>query len=190
MPDKMASHWNIRGEVDGYIPKFWGMFLFPTASVVMLLLFLLIPLIDPLRKNIELFRKYYNGFIVIMTAFLFYIDVLMILWNLKIAFNMTQLLSPAFGVLFYYAGVLTENAKRNWFIGIRTPWTLMNDTVWEKTHKRGGKLFKIVGIAAFFGIIFKEIALLFTVISAVVIAIYTIVYSYFEYQKQMKKKFK
>ncbi|MEK7202903.1 MAG: SdpI family protein [Patescibacteria group bacterium] len=71
-------------------------------------------------------------------------------------------------------------------IGIRTPWTLSSDLVWEKTHKIGGKLFKITGVIAFVGIFFQSYALFFIFIPVILVAIYTIVYSYFEYQKEIK----
>jgi uncharacterized membrane protein len=90
------------------------------------------------------------------------------------------------GLLFFYSGILYENAKRNWFIGIRTPWTLSNDIVWDKTHKIGGKLFKIAGVVAIFGIFFQKYALLFILVPVILITAYTIIYSYFEYQKVVK----
>ena len=113
-PDELASHWNASGEVDGYMEKIWGLFLMPIVGVAMLLLFLVIPRIDPLKRNIEEFRKYYDGFIIIMMLFLFYIHLLTILWNLDVVFNMTQAIAPAFGILFFYCGILIENSKRNW----------------------------------------------------------------------------
>lgn len=186
MPDKMASHWNAKGEVDGYMSKFWGLFLMPIISIGLFLLFLLIPKIDPLKKNIEKFRKYFDIFIVIIMLFLFYVYLLTIFWNLDFRFNMTTMMLPALGILFYYMGILTENAKRNWFIGIRTPWTLSNNIVWNKTHKLGGKLFKIAGIFTFLGILFQKYALLFVLVPIITVAIYTIVYSYFEYNKIIK----
>jgi uncharacterized membrane protein len=96
---------------------------------------------------------------------------------------MITFLSPAFAILFYYSGILIENAKRNWFIGIRTPWTLSNDEVWDKTHKIGGKLFKLAGILALFAIFFERYAILVIVVPLIVVSIYTVVYSYLEYQK-------
>jgi len=103
-----------------------------------------------------------------------------------VRFNVIQLLAPAFGVLFYYCGILTENAKRNWFIGIRTPWTLSNEKVWDKTHKIGGKLFKIAGAIALSGIFFRTYTLFFVLVPALLAATYTVIYSYFEYQKETK----
>ncbi len=186
MPDRMASHWNAQGEVDGYMPKFWGLFLMPLISFGLLLLFMLIPKIDPLKQNIQKFRKYYDWFIMLLIAFLFYLYLLTLAANLGYDFNMTTTMVPALGILFYYIGILTENAKRNWFIGIRTPWTLSSDVVWNKTHKLGGKLFKIAGILAFLGIIFQEYAIWFVVVPVLAVAVYTVVYSYFEYQKRAK----
>ena len=187
MPNEMASHWNAQGEVDGHMSKFWGLFLMPIISVGMLLLFILIPKIDPLKKNIQKFRKYFDNFILLIFLFLFYVYLLTIFANLNFKFNMTTMMIPALGILFYYVGVLTENAKRNWFIGIRTPWTISNEKVWEKTHKLGGKLFKIAGIVAFLGLLFQEYALWFVLVPVLYVALYTLVYSYFEYQRQVKK---
>lgn len=186
MPGAIASHWNIRGEVDGYMSKFWGLFLMPLISLCLLLLFVLIPKIDPLKGNIEKFRNYYDGFIVLMIVFLFYVYLLTIFWNVGLRFNMIQLLAPAFGILFYYCGILIENAKRNWFIGIRTPWTLSSDKIWEKTHKIGGRLFKITGVVGLLGVLFHDYAMLFILMPVILITAYTVLYSYFEYQKETR----
>lgn len=186
MPERMASHWNAEGQVDGYMPKFWGLFLMPLISVGLLLLFLLIPKIDPLKKNIQKFRKYYDWFIVLLIAFLLYIYLLSLAANLGYDFNMTTMMVPALGILFYYIGILTENAKRNWFIGIRTPWTLSSDVVWDKTHKLGGKLFKAAGVIALLGILAGGYAIWFVLVPVIAVALYTLIYSYFEYQKQIK----
>jgi uncharacterized membrane protein len=97
---------------------------------------------------------------------------------------MTVFLSPALAILFYYTGILIENAKRNWFIGIRTPWTMSSDKVWDKTHKIGGKLFKIAGVFTLLAIFFESFAVFFIVVPVISISIYTIVYSYFEYKKE------
>jgi len=186
MPEKIASHWDAQGQVDGYISKFWGLFLMPLLSMILFLLFIAIPKIDPLKHNIEKFRKYYDGFVVLIIVYLFYVYLLTIFWNIGIRFSMVQPLAPAMGILFYYIGILTENAKRNWFIGIRTPWTLSSEKVWEKTHKIGGKLFKTAGAFAFIGVFFESYALFFILVPIILVAAYTIIYSYFEYQKETR----
>jgi len=188
MPEIVASHWDANGNVNGYMSKFWGLFLMPIIATVMLLFFVLIPKLDPLKKNIEKFRKDYDGFILIIILFLFYIYMLTILWNIDYRFNIGQMLAPAFAVLFYYMGVLVENAKRNWFIGIRTPWTLSNDKVWDKTHKLGGKLFNISGAIAFIGVFLSNyLSFLVVIVPVILFSIYSIIYSYIEYKKIVKK---
>ena len=186
MPETIASHWNAQGEADGYMTKFWGLFLMPFCLIGLFLMFLIIPKIDPLKENIEKFRKYYDGFILAITLFLFYVYSLTLAWNMGIKFDMTLSLLPAIALLFYGVGILTENAKRNWFIGIRTPWTLSSDKIWGKTHKHGGKLFKIAGIIGLLGLFFSNYAIFFIIIPVIFISIYLIAYSYFEYQKEAR----
>lgn len=186
MPAIMASHWNSQGQVNGYMSKFWGLFLMPMITLVMYLMFLLIPKIDPLKKNIEKFRAHFDWFILLITLFLFYIYTLSIAANLGYGFNMTIMMLPALGILFIYIGFLLEHAKRNWFIGIRTPWTLSSDKVWDKTHMVGGKLFKAAGALAFLGLIFEKYALWIVIISVLWATLYTVVYSYLEYRKEQK----
>ncbi len=187
MPEQMASHWNINGEVDGYMSKSFGIFFMPIISVFLLGLFLLIPKIDPLKDNIRKFRKYYDEFIVVMLSFLFYVYLLTVVWNLGIRFNMSLMMFPMIGLLFYYCGILMENAKRNWFIGIRTPWTLSNESVWDKTHKRGAKLFKAMGILSILGIAVGKYAIFLILVPAISISVYLFIYSYFEYKKETEK---
>ena len=99
-----------------------------------MLLFVAIPRIDPLKANIEKFRTFYDRFVVLFMVFFFYFYLLTILWNMGVQYNFNQVLAPAFGGLFYYIGVMIEHAKRNWFVGIKTPWTLSSENVWDKTH--------------------------------------------------------
>lgn len=184
LPEEMASHWNAQGEADAHMPKFWGLFLFPSVLVGLSLLFIAIPVIDPLKENIEKFRGYYDGFVVLFFLFMLSVYFQMILWNLGMEISPNLTLPIGLGLLFFYIGILCENAKRNWFIGIRTPWTLSSERVWEKTHKIGGKLFKIAGAIAFAGLLFRSHALFLALVPAILAAAYAVVYSYIEYQKE------
>jgi len=185
LPDTIASHWNAQGQVNGYMSKFWGLFLFPIISVGLVLLFVAIPRIDPLKANIEKFRTFYDRFVILFMVFFFYFYLLTILWNMGVQYNFNQVLAPAFGGLFYYIGVMMEHAKRNWFVGIRTPWTLSSENVWDKTHAIGAKLFKIVGVVALLGVLFPNYTIFFVLVPVLVVAGYLIVYSYVAYQREM-----
>lgn len=186
MPEQMASHWNAQGEVDDYTSRFWGIYLMPILSLVMAILLVLVPRIDPLKANIEKFKGYYYSFVILIMLFFTYIYILTLLWNKGIRFDMTQLMTPAIGVLFYIAGVMTSKARRNYFIGIRTPWTLNNEEVWNKTHRLGGLLFKISGVIAAVGIFFPEYAMIFILAPVLTTAIVSVIYSYVIYQKVVK----
>lgn len=188
LPEKMASHWSIEGEVDGYVSKFWGLFLFTFVFAGIALLLILVPRIDPLKTNIEEFRRYYDRFIIIFSFLFLFIYLQTIFWNLGVQISPLISLPIGVGLLFFYIGVLCENAKRNWFIGIRTPWTLSSDKVWEKTHKIGGKLFRIAGLIAVLGVLFQRYVFILIILSVIVVTAYTIVYSYFEYRKEMKQR--
>jgi len=188
LPERIVSHWNAAGQPDGYMDRFWGAYLMPFISAGLFLLFLAIPRIDPKRANIEKFRPYFDRFIILLFGFLLYIYLLTLLWNLGWRFDFVQLLVPPLAAIFYYSGVLIENAKQNWFIGIRTPWTLSSENVWDSTHKLGGKLFKISGIIALLGVVLKEYAFLFILLPVLSAGFYSIVYSYLEYQKETRAK--
>lgn len=187
MPERMASHWDEQGVVNGYMSKFWGIFMIPVMSLALALLFLLLPKIDPLKANIEKFRKYFDWFIIIFLLFMLYIYMITILWNLGARFNMFQLMIPAMGLLFFYLGLLLQKAKRNWFIGIRTPWTMSSDRVWDKTHKLGAKLYMFAGIIALFGILLPRIAIWLVLVPVIIVSIYTVIYSYVIYKREKKK---
>jgi len=187
LPDQMASHWNTENQVDGYISRFWGAFLMPVISVGMLVLFLVIPGIDPLKANIAQFREYFNTFIAIIVAFMTYMHVLTILWNLGYdQFNMGSAMLPGMGLLFIFAGIMMRKAKRNFFIGIRTPWTLSNDRVWDETHRIGSILFIISGVLALLGSFFGDYAIWFILIPVLGSTIFLLIYSYVLYQRETK----
>ena len=186
VPDRVASHWNARGEVDGYLPKAVGLFLIPSILFLLVLFLALIPMIDPLKANIEKFRSYYDGFIVLFCLFILTVHLQVVLWNLGVQLDPGMTLPIGIGALFYYTGILLEKAKRNWFIGIRTPWTLSSEEVWNKTHQVGSRMFKAAGAIAVLGAFFGRLSVYFIMIPIFAAATYLAVYSYVEYHKEVK----
>lgn len=184
MPQRVASHWNEVGEVNGYMSRFWGIFLMPTISAVMYLVFLLIPKLDPKRENIEKFRETFDEFITVIFVFLFYLHILTLVWNLGLRFDMILCLVPAFSFLLYFAGVLLGRTEPNWSIGIRTPWTLSSESVWKKTHILGKVLFKATAAVSLFGLLFPKIAIWFLLIPLLASTLGLLIYSYAAYEKE------
>lgn len=183
MPPQMVTHWGINNQPNGYSSKAFGIFFMPFLSIFLLLLFIFLPKTDPYKKNFDQFKKYYQNFINLIFSFFFYTYIISIIWNLGIEFNLIQFISPALGALFYYAGVLTSHAKRNWFVGIRTPWTMSSEVVWDKTHLIGGKLFKITGLLSLLSLILPSLSVYFILVPVVLTTIFVFVYSYLEFKK-------
>lgn len=182
-PDPMATHWGSNGEVNGYGSHFVGIWLIPLMLVGLTGLFLIIPNIDPLKKNIAKFRKEYNWFILVFSAFMVYVQVLTLIWNAGNQFNMSTYMLPAMGLFIFYAGVLISKARRNYFIGIRTPWTLQDERVWDETHQLGAKIFKVSGILTLIGIFFPNLILWFMMVPLLGGSLFTVVYSYVLYRR-------
>lgn len=182
LPAHLATHWNVQGNVNHFTPKFWSVFGLPFIMTGIAALFLLIPRIDPLKKNIAAFRPYFDLFVVLLMLFLFYTYLLVIIWNVGDHFNMNEALVPALGALFYYIGVLMAHAQPNWFVGIRTPWTLSNTTVWRDTHRLGARLYKIAGLIAVLGFFVTPYAIQIAIIPVLAVSLYLVIYSYVDFQ--------
>jgi uncharacterized membrane protein len=184
LPENYASHWNFVGEIDGYLPKVWGIFLIPAVMGVLVVILSIVPRFDPFPENVRSFKSYYDGFIILICLFLLAIDLQSIFWNLGFQVSPNATFPILFGILWFYLGILLEKTKRNGFCGIRTPWTMRSDTVWNKTHRIGGKLFKWAGLMALLGILFQPISLIFVLIPVLGIVVYTLFYSYREYKRE------
>jgi uncharacterized membrane protein len=184
MPDPMPSHWNAAGEINGYMSKFWGLFLMPLVTLGMLLLFLAIPRIDPLKANIAQFIESYNLMMVLLIVYMLYVYALTLLAATGYLFNMTTMLLPAMGILFIAIGFLIGKAKRNFFVGIRTPWTLSSDTVWAKTHALGKWTFVGAGVVCIFCAFLGEVAFWIMMICILAAAFIPIIYSYVLWKRE------
>jgi uncharacterized membrane protein len=188
LPEKRASNCNINDQVDDYMPKFWGVYMMPLVIFGMFLIFLIIPNIDPLKANIAQFRGTFNLFITFIIGFMVYIYALTLRWNLGYTdFGIGKSMLPAMGLLCFIIGSMLRKAKRNWFIGIRTPWTLSSDSVWDKTHDIGGILFMASGVIAVIGGFFGgAVAFWFIMVPVLGTTIFPVVYSYVLYQRETK----
>jgi len=149
-------------------------------------LFLVVPNIDPFKANIAQFRDAFNLLIVFFVAFMVYVHALTLLWNLGYTnVSINNAMMPVMGLLFILIGFLLRKAKRNYFIGIRTPWTLSSDTVWAKTHQLGAILFMLTGVLTVIGGFFGgTISFWMMFVPLIGSTIFLLVYSYVLYKQE------
>ncbi len=183
LPDRMPSHWNAAGEVDGWSSKNFTLLFAPLLALGIYLLMLFLPKLDPLRKNYVKFVWPYYVMRLAIIVFLALLYLYMIMAGLGYKVNINYFLIPLFGFMFIAIGLAMPKIKKNYFVGIRTPWTLQSDEVWEKTHQFGGKAFVAAGILTLPAVFFGEIGF-WIFISLVLLASFgSMGYSYFVYRR-------
>ncbi len=186
LPAVMTTHWGANGQPNGTMSRFWGAWMVPLLSVGVAALLWAVPAIDPRRRNYATFRTTYNAFVVGIVAFLAYVDFISLAWNLGYPVPIGRALAPALGAIFLASGWLLRKARPNWFVGIRTPWTLSSPTVWEKTHRLAAPAFMASGLVTALGV-FWEPLMWVGVAAVLVAAMGVVVYSYFAYEAEQKR---
>ena len=180
---KIPMHWNAKGQIDGWGSKTFGSLFLPILTIVMYVLLLVLPKADPLKENYKYFEKQYyfiRLMLVLMMAGVFFFTFLAVMgFKLNIMYFMVPFLS----LFFIIMGLFMPKIKRNYFVGIKTPWTLQSDEVWIKTHKFAGKSMTIGGVLAFFTIFLKSQAFGFFIAIVLVSALLPVVYSYLLYRR-------
>lgn len=188
-PERVASHWNFAGEVDGYTDKFTGAFMIPLLLTGMYGLFRFLPLVDPRKDRYPEFADVYHKMRYFILSVLFIIYTLLGLYNLGVPVRMDLIIPVLIGGMMIVIGNWMGKMKPNWFMGIRTPWTLASDVVWNKTHRFGGYLFVLLGILIMlipFALPQIGLALL---IGGVIITVFgTALYSYIIYRQEERRK--
>jgi len=183
LPERMTTQWDPGGLPAGTMSKQVVLVGGPSLVLGMVLLFEAIPRIDPLAENITSFQTAYDAAALLIAGFGAYVYGFVLAWNLGYGISVQQALAPALAVLYVALGFLLEHAERNWFVGIRTPWTLSSAEVWRHTHDRAAILFKLAGVIALGGLVFPAYFVYFVAVPAAVIAIFATVYSYLDYRR-------
>lgn len=147
LPERMPVHWNAAGEVDGYGSRAMGAFLMPTVMLGIMVLVPVLPRIDPRQANYEKFKPTYYFVMNLVLTFMFATHFVMLAAALGSRIPVGRVIPFGVGVLLAVLGNVLPRARSNWTFGIRTPWTLSSDRVWERTHRVGGYLMVAGGVA-------------------------------------------
>jgi len=123
-----------------------------------------------------------------MLGFLFLLQLQVFLWNTGTELPMNIVMPILMGLLFIVIAELIKNAKQNYTIGIRTPWTLSSEKVWDKTHILGAKLFRVSGILTILSASIPKYSYIVLISTIILFTLILLIYSYSEYQKEVKGK--
>jgi len=184
LPDQIPMHWNLAGEVDRYGSRLEGAFTMPVLSAVILLMLIWLPAIDPRKKSYEKFADFYKLFQWVMVLFLIGMQSLTLSWALGYQFSISLYVKLGIGILFMFLGNYLGKTRSNWFVGIRTPWTLENDEVWNKTHRLAGRLMFAAGILTLILAFIDQGFTMFLLLGAVLLAsVIPVIYSFLLYRQ-------
>jgi uncharacterized membrane protein len=145
LPDPVPSHWDAAGRVNGYIAKPWGAVVGPLVMLGLCAALWIIPFISPRGYRIERFKPAFEVVQLSTIAFLSLIHGIALLAASGAHVSVQRIVPAAVGLLLVVLGNFMSKFTRNFFVGIRTPWTLASDEVWLRTHRLGGRLFVLAG---------------------------------------------
>jgi uncharacterized membrane protein len=185
LPATIPTHWNLAGQPDKWSSRVWGAWMLPVFILGAWALTRVLPAIDPRGANYAKFGGAFEGIVISVMLFMLALHIVVLRASLGYPVDMRRVVPIGIGLVFLAIGNLLPRARPNWFVGIRTPWTLSSDRVWEKTHRFGGRVFVAAGIlitlAGLFAVQWAH-AVAFTVILITVTTV--LVYSYLEWKRE------
>ncbi len=187
-PERIPVHWNLREEVDRYGGRFEGLLGIPLLALAIYVLMPLLARIDPGRANYPGFWGAFTTLRLALVAFMASLYGIIHLWLRGITVSMGTVMPLLLGALFIVVGNLLGKLRPNWFVGIRTPWTLSSKDAWVPTHRAAGWVFIAAGFAFMAaGLIHAPWALWVAIAALLGGEITVVVYSYFVWRSDPDK---
>ena len=184
LPEQIPAHWNVHGTVDRFAPKL-TVFIFPGIIFLITILFQFMRRTDPNSDNYDKFQREYHRYTFVIGLVFFAVQIMTIAAAFRMDFNVNLIFCLGIGSLFIFIGNLLPKTKHNYFIGIRTPWTLADEQNWFRTHRLAGKIWVLGGLIVALTALAPESfqVPVFLTILAVMVAT-PFVYSYTEFRKK------
>jgi len=175
LPERFPTHWNGSGQVNGWSSRFWGAWMMPLVLAGTWVIMRAIPHIDPRKENYAKFKGAYETMIIAIMLVLLGIHITVLMAATGRDVSLARVVPIGIGALFFVLGTMLPKIQPNWFMGIRTPWTLSSDLAWKRTHHVGGYVFMAIGaltiatsliasaiaFKALFGLVMLAVAFLF-----------------------------
>ncbi|NTW98009.1 MAG: DUF1648 domain-containing protein [Oscillochloris sp.] len=188
MPDPAPIHWNAAGEVDGYGSPLLAVLLAPLIALAVVILMPLMPRLDPRHENYASFAGSYKLIMSLLVLFFALIHVIVIGAALGWPISIPRAMMLGMGVLFGLIGNELGRVQPNYFVGIRTPWTLADPDVWRRTHRVGGRMLAGAGLLLLLmGLFAPERIGFFLGIGTILAASFgSVLYSYWIWQRSAR----
>ncbi|MFH1620775.1 MAG: SdpI family protein [Patescibacteria group bacterium] len=180
LPDMIPTHWGFEGQPNQWSPKSWGTWLVPGLSLVFLVLFPLLPKLDPKRENYKNFKSSWEVIQTSFIAIMAYMYAITLYATFYPEYNdmVGRAVVLGIGVLFVILGNVMGKVRQNYFVGLKTPWTLDDPEVWQKSQRFAGWMFVFAGLAFIIEAIIWFVIIYVFIVSMVAVVIAPIVYSY------------
>jgi uncharacterized membrane protein len=196
---QVPVHWGIDGTPDRYGDRseaIFGLWIVPISTVFTTLILAIAPRLDPNGENLMKSRKAYIviwcSVMILLLGVHAGVAMLMVrsVTQSPDANEFVRFVIAASAILFIVKGNYLPKTRSNWFLGLRTPWTLSSDITWEKTHRLAGRLFMLAGFICLIGAFVLDggwliVMLLGTLLPATLISV---VYSYFVWRNAPDKR--
>ena len=185
LPQEVPIHFNFEGQPDNYADRSFLWFMPGMLSFFIYLLMIFIPLLDPKGKLNEMAQKY-NGLVLLIIGFMSILSLYILYITNSGSFSSPKIIFGLIGVLFAILGNFMPTMKPNYFMGVRTPWTLENEVVWRKTHLLSGRLWMAGGVLIIiFAIVPGSLKVFITlfVLVIIILTLIPIIFSYVYYKE-------
>jgi len=187
LPARVITHWSFNGQANGWSSREFHTIFFPALLVVFYVLLSFLPKLDPMGARYQEFAGVYRTMRTLILLVLFVVFVAATLANLGYAINIGATVAGAVGLMMIILGNYFKKLKRNFFVGIRTPWTLSSENVWDKTHLLGGRLFMIWGLGLILAPWLASVAAFIILFGGMAVTItWVCIYSYVLYEREKK----
>lgn len=186
LPDKVPSHWNIHGQIDSYSGKSFACFLLPAITVLIFALFMILNWLSPRQFKLDTFRRTWEFVVFLVVSLLTYDHVLFLQAARGTALNMNRAVLGGLFLFIALLGNVLGKVRRNFWIGVRTPWTLASERVWNDTHRVAAKTFVIAGVLGFIAAMWGAHPML-SIGILIAAALITVFYSLFDYKRLEKQ---
>jgi uncharacterized membrane protein len=186
LPHRIPTHWNLQGEVDGWMEKPWGVLMQPAIATAMLAVLWVLPRVDPRRENLQRFAGDRRLIVNLLILFFAVVQGATYGQGLGWPVQVDRVILAAIGLLFVGLGNYLPRIRSNWHMGIRTPWTMDNERVWRATHRVGGRTFVAAGLAMAIAALLPLPARAWLTGAAIAVAVaLPLAYSYVAYRRDL-----